>query len=200
MEANIDKAIKKQGFEKGLLLGVILLVLGIFTYYLIVSLTTSMMVIVFAPVLTSIILPLFIAVLFTLNLRKSIGGFWDFRRAVTGIFIMLLTSQMLSTLGKDVVFAKLVEPQMADKMANSIISATTVMMEKSGMDQTQIDEKIAEVEKEFNQQKSPTIGHLIQGLVISIIMVFVLSLLFAAIFKKDPPKNGLDTAIDPALG
>ncbi|MFD2146578.1 DUF4199 domain-containing protein [Mucilaginibacter antarcticus] len=197
MEKNIDKLIKKEGFEKGLLLGVIMLALGIFTFYFITEMTDSMWMIVFTPVITSIILPLVIAVFFTLNLRKAIGGYWDLRKAVTGIFIMFVTSYALSSIGRDIIFAKLVEPQMTDKMAKAIVNATTAM--KSGAEQSQIDEKITEIEKKFDEQKSPTIGNIIQGIVISIIMVFVLALLFAAIFKKEPPRNSLDTAIDPAL-
>ncbi|MES2810197.1 MAG: DUF4199 family protein, partial [Bacteroidota bacterium] len=121
MDANIDKQIKKQGLEKGLFLGVIMLALGIFTYYFITEMTQSMWAIISFPVLTSFIIPVIIAVFLTLGLRKSIGGYWDFKKAVTGIFIMFLTSQVLLYIGRDVIFAKLVEPQMVDKMATAII-------------------------------------------------------------------------------
>jgi hypothetical protein len=199
MDKSIDSQIKRQGFEKGIGLGVIMLALGIFTFYFITSMTDSMWLIVFTPVITSIILPLFIAVFFSLNLRKAIGGFWDFKQAVTGIFIMFLTCYVLSSIGRDVLFAKLVEPQMTEKMATAIVNSTTKMLEKANTEQTVIDEKIADIEKKFDEQKSPTWGNIIQGIVISIIMIFVLSLIFAAIFKKDPPRNGLDYAIDPTV-
>jgi hypothetical protein len=199
MGEKLDTRIKKQGFEKGILLGVILLALGIFTFYFITGMTQSMWLIIFMPVITSIIIPLFIAVLFSLSLKKAIGGFWNLKQAVTGIFIMFLTSHAISTIGRDIIFAKLVEPQMVEKMATAIVNSTTGMLEKSGAEQSQIDEKMAEIEKKFDEQKNPTWGNIIQGVVISIIMVFVLALIFGAIFKKDPPMNSLDDAINPTI-
>ncbi|MEO6849382.1 MAG: hypothetical protein ABI203_04530, partial [Mucilaginibacter sp.] len=59
-------------------------------------------------------------------------------------------------------------------------------LEKSGQDQTTIDNKVAEIQKQFDDQKNVTTGKKIEGIAISIILIFAVALLFAAIFKKEP--------------
>ncbi len=199
MEENLNSLIKKSALTKGLILGAVFLFMGIFTFYFTTSMTDSMWLIIFAPILFSIIIPIAISVFVTLDLRKQIGGYWIFRQAVTGTFIMFFIAYIVSSVGRDLVFAKLVEPQMAEKMSEAMVSATSKMMEKSGADQEKIDEKTTDIQKQFDAQTHPTPGKVIQGIAISIILIFVFSLIFAAIFKKEKPRNLLEDAIDPAI-
>ncbi|HEY0244039.1 MAG TPA: hypothetical protein VGC01_00620, partial [Mucilaginibacter sp.] len=56
-----------------------------------------------------------------------------------------------------------------------------------GNSQAVIDKNIADMKKDFVQQQSTSIGSIIQGLVISILFVFLFALIFGSLFKKDPP-------------
>ncbi|GAA4315059.1 hypothetical protein GCM10023149_11500 [Mucilaginibacter gynuensis] len=183
----LQQSIRKAAIPSGVLLGVILLVLGIFSFYFVVSIASSFWLIVSGPLLFGILVPLVIAVFFVLDLRKKIGGFWTLKQATSGIFILFIVGNIVSTIGRDLLFAKVIEPQMVEKMQNTMVNATTKFMEDQNVEQAEIDKKIAEVEKGFDAQKDAGVAKYIQGVVISIIMTFVLALIFAAIFKREPP-------------
>ena len=108
---NLDKQIKKQSIYFGLVLGVISLALSILTFYLIISSTSSLIFIIAGPILLSFIIPIVLVVLLCLDFRKKIGGFWVFKQAVTGIFIMFFIAFAIQTIGKDLIFAKFIEPK-----------------------------------------------------------------------------------------
>jgi hypothetical protein len=182
----LEQKIRKASLNSGLILGLIFLVLGICTFYLITSLT-SMWAILVVPICFSIIIPIVLVVLFCMDIRKKIGGFWTFKQAATGIFIMFFAAYIVQSVGRDLIFAKFIEPNMVEKTQQATINATTAMLEKSGAEQSQIDTKIATIQKQFDDQKNITVGKQIQSIGISIIFIFVCALIFGAIFKKDPP-------------
>jgi len=186
-QTELNKLIKKNALNSGLVLGGVSLVLGIFSFYFITSMTSSFWMIIFGPLIFAIIMPIIIAIFMAKDLRKKIGGFWNFKQAVTGIFIMFLVSAALSRVLNDYVFAKLIEPDMVQKMETAMVNATTSMMEKSGADQEKIDAQTVKVEKGFEDQKNLTIAKALRSIAISIILIFVVALIFGAIFKKEPP-------------
>ena len=194
---NLDQQIKKNAFNSGIILGTVTLVLGIFTFYLITS-TSNIWMVFAAPIVLSILIPITIAVFFCIGLRRKIGGFWTFKQAVTGIFIMFFAAYVIQAIGSDLLFAKFVEPQMVEKVDNAVLTATKTMMEKANTPQETIDTKVEEMQKQFDDQKNVTVGKTIQGIVISIIFRFVFALIFAAIFKKEPLKTAAEY-VDPAV-
>jgi len=183
---NLDQLIKKNGATAGLLLGVIVLALGIFDFYYMTTMATSFWPMVLVPFCVSVIVEIGVAILFCNDLRKKIGGFWTFRQATTGIFIMFLVAYLVSYAG-NMVFSKVVEPNMLDKMKTAMVSATTDMMQKQNASQDKIDESIAKTEKSFDDQKDQSIGKIAKSLGISIIVIFVFALIFAAFYKKEKP-------------
>jgi hypothetical protein len=197
MEENLNQLIRKKALEKGLVLGVILLVAGIFSYYFITGMTDNMWLITFGPIVISVIIPLVVAIFLIIGLRREIGGFWVFKQAVTGIFIMFFVANLLSFIGRDLLFAKVIEPNMVENMQTAMVNSVSGMLEQSGQEQDQIDKKIEEINQQFEKQKNPTIGSIIQSQLIAIIFLFVMALIFGAIFKRDPIRNGLEDAIDP---
>jgi hypothetical protein len=196
---DLQQKIKSNSLKSGLLLGAILLVLSIFSFYMITGMASSLLTIILVPIVFSIIIPIGIVILFCFDLRKKIGGYWNLRQATTAIFIMFFAAYVIQYVGRDLIFAKLIEPNMVQKTQDVMVEATISMMEKNGVDQTQIDEKKAEIEKQFNDQKNVTIGKIIQGIVISIILMFVLALVFGAMFKKEPPLLADTSYEDPVV-
>jgi cytochrome c biogenesis factor len=191
----LDQQIRKKAIDSGILLGAISIVLSIFSFYLVTSIGKSFFVVVFGPVVI-VILSLAIMVVFAAQLRKKIGGFWTFRQATTGIAVMLFVSALLNVIVYNLAFGKLIEPKMIDKMETAMVGATTQMMEKSNADQDKIDKQNEAVQKQFEDQKNPTIGKIITGYAIQIILIFVFALILGAIFKR-PPLLKVEDAVDP---
>jgi hypothetical protein len=197
---DLKSLIKKEGLSSGLLLGLALLILGIIAYYLLISADAAVWLIVVVPVVFTMLIPIGIAIYFTIDVRKKVGGFWNFRQATTGIFIMFLVAFSIQYAGRDLLFAKLIEPDMVVKMQDAVVKSTAAMLEKSGAEQSKIDEKIDEIQSQFDSQKNQGIGKTIQGLAVSIIFVFIVALIFGAIFKKEKllsPYEVAENAIDP---
>jgi hypothetical protein len=192
-KTELDLAIRKNAINSGIVLGAVSFVLGIFSFYYITSMTSSFWMIIFGPLIFSVILPIIISVFTMLDIRKKIGGFWNFRQATTGAFIMFMVCYILSGVAS-FGFRKLIEPDMVLKTQTAMVDATTAMMEKSGADQEKIDKQTSDVKKKFEDQIDPSIGATVKSIAIAIILFFVVALIYGAIFKKDKP---LFDVIDP---
>lgn len=185
MTAPTLENLKPEAAKNGIGLGLISLVLGVISAYLLVEIS-SMMAVFLVPLVIGLLIPIGIAVFFSFNLRKKIGGYWNLRQATSGIFIMFLVAYLITVIG-NLVFNKLVEPDMPAKIQATVVEATSSMMKSQGVAQELIDEKVKEMNESFEQKEQGTILQTIQGHVIGVIIVFVVALLFGAIFKKEPP-------------
>jgi hypothetical protein len=177
--------LKPEAAKNGIGLGLIALVLGIISAYLLVG-TSSLMAVFLIPLGIGLLIPILIAVFFCFDLRKKIGGFWNLRQATSGIFIMFLVAYLISVVG-NLAFNKLIEPDMAARIQTTVVDGTSSMMQKQGIDQEVIDKKIEELNADFERKTQGTVMQTIQGHIIGVIIVFVFALLFGAIFKKEPP-------------
>jgi len=181
---DIEQRIKTNGVKNGLILGVVITALSIASYYLITT-TASPFIFVGAPVIFSVFIPIFLVIFLAFKARKDIGGYWTFKQATTGIFIMFLVAFIFNYIGKEIIFDKVIEPDNAVKVQAAAINAKISILKERHSSQALIDQNIAELKKDFSQT-SPSIGNAMTGIVISIIFVFILALLFGALFKKDP--------------
>jgi hypothetical protein len=179
------ESLKPEALKNGIGLGLISLVLGIITSYLLVG-TESMMTVFVVPMIFGLVIPLIAAVFFCFDLRKKIGGFWTLRQATSGIFIMFITAYVLSTVGS-VIFNKFIEKDMTVRIQTTVVNATSSMMKSQGMDEDLIEKKVEEMNDDFDKKNKGTIMQTIQGHVIGVIIVFVVALLFGAVFKKEKP-------------
>ncbi|MDN5284814.1 MAG: hypothetical protein JWR38_1088 [Mucilaginibacter sp.] len=186
MSENIDKVIRKQGVVSGILLGIIVTIVSIFSFYYLTEMVTSTALIVAGYfVLFPIIIPLGCAVFFVLRLRAKIGGYWSFKQAVGGIFIIFLVACVTQFIFKDVVFTRLVEPNIVEKTEKALINDAVLDFKRRKVSQKDIDLKVKEIQSNLDPQKHITIAQQVQGLGISIIFLFVLALIFAAFFKRE---------------
>jgi len=184
--SGLDKDIRKNALYSGLALGAVMFVLGLVAFYVIIA-TTSIWVMSLVPMLLSVIVPVLVAIVMSLDLRKKAGGYWSLKQATTGIFIMFIIAYAANTIARDMIFVKLVEPEMLQKTENAVINSTTAMMQKSGVEQTAIDSKTNDLRKRFEEQKNVSVGKTLMGIGTTIILIFVVALIFAAFLKKEPP-------------
>lgn len=127
-----------------------------------------------------------LAVYFTLNLRKKVGGYWDFKEALKHIFVLFFVQAVITTLFSTA-FIKYIEPGYADFTREKMLNSMTQLYENIGMDQEDVDTALEQLEAQLDKQLDPTVGEFFQGLGIAVILYFVGALIFAAIFKRSRP-------------
>jgi len=184
---NLQQQIKVNGIKTGILLGLVITALSITSYYFITSISNSPVLFVAGPIVFSIFIPILLVVFFSFNQRKRVGGFWTFKQATTGIFVMLLTAYFLQLVGKDLIFDKLIEPNNVANTQKVALAAKAEIMKQRGAKQADIDKSLNDLKDEFSRQKNISIGGTAQSIVFSTLFAFVFAIIFASLFKKDPP-------------
>jgi len=125
-----------------------------------------------------------LAIYFCMDIRKKIGGYWSFRQALSSIFLMFFIQGAIVFLFT-IIFAK-IEPGYVLKMKEISMNAVQ-LLEKIGMNQDEIDKAVAASESEIEKKLNPGVPQFFIGLATIALMYFIGALIFAAIFKKDPP-------------
>lgn len=180
MESNLTQ-LNKQALSNGLLIGGISAILNILIYYIYPQMMGATM---FGILMMVVALALY--VFFTIDLRKKIGGFWSFKEAMKGIFLMSFIAGLLGIV-INFVFYKFIEPGAFEKISGIITENLSATYEKIGMDQETIDKTIEKVLESMKSQFDPGFGDILKNLGVAVIIQFIMSLIFAAIFKKEAP-------------
>ena len=196
MEDQIKKAtIGKLGVQYGLLIGGITIVLAV-VFRIVDPLMqfTNLWVQIFGGVLG-----IFLVVIFGLEIRKRIGGYWSFGEAFRGLMTMAVFITIITILYNFVLF-KFVDPDMPTKINDATESVMAERLAKMNMDQDKIDEVTKMFHNgEFKAKLEPTLKNEALGVCYSILFYIVINLIIAACIKKNKPLNTLDTAIDPTV-
>lgn len=180
-----QKKLKKTGAIYGLILGIVMILAGIISFYLMSS-TSTLAVVIGTPIIFSILLPLTVAIVLIINLRKRINGYWSLRQATTGIFILFLVAYIVSTTG-NIAYTKASGPGLKIKTKENLIHVTSSFLERQGEDQAEIDAAVEKVNAGFAESPDLKMGNIIMGYLQAVIIIFVVALIFAAIFKREPP-------------
>jgi peptidoglycan biosynthesis protein MviN/MurJ (putative lipid II flippase) len=109
MEFSIEN-LNKAASTNGLIIAIISTVIGVVTYYVFPSMLGSIGFGIGAGVVS-----LLIYIFFTIDLKKKIGGFWNFKEALKGIFLMSFIAGIIYSL-ENIVFYKFVETEAFDKI------------------------------------------------------------------------------------
>jgi hypothetical protein len=177
----MESTSNKLAINNGLFIGGISAVLNILIYYIYPQMMGNTIYGIFMMLIAS-----GLYIFFTIDLRKKIGGFWSFKEALKGIFLMSFIAGLLSTF-VNFVFYKFIEPGAFEQISGIITENLTVTYEKLGMDQATIDNTIEKVLESMKSQFNPSFVDLLKTLGIGVLIQFIMSLIFAAIFKKEQP-------------
>jgi len=180
MELSIEN-LNKAASTNGVIVGILSTVIGIVTYYAFPSLLGS-----FTFGIATLIISLLIYVFFTIDLKKKIGGFWSFREALKGIFLMSFVAGFIYSI-VNFAFYKFIEPGAFEKISGYMEIGMTETFEKMGMGQEQIDEAVSRQIEGIKDQYDPSPAQFFKNLGTAVIVQFIMSLIFAAIFKKEAP-------------
>ncbi|MVN21092.1 DUF4199 family protein [Mucilaginibacter sp. HMF7410] len=186
MMQDLNRQIRIKGAIYGIVLGVIILALNLISYFIMVKLNTPKWVTAFSQPLFTNVLPIVAAALICFRLRKKIGGYWTLRQASSGIFAMFLTSYLIFFFGM-LLYSKVIDPAMALNIENKIESVKAAIRKDQGVSQQHIDEETKGLRKDFNERENTSVLRSVQSFGIVIVLVFLASLIFAALFKNDPP-------------
>ncbi|SEG12650.1 DUF4199 domain-containing protein [Sphingobacterium lactis] len=176
--------VKKKAIINGVILGIISLVLSIISLYILKS-ATSLMTSSVINFFVNYIIFLAVAILFTIQLRKAIGGYWSFSTALKNIFIMLAIAAVIGTVGIGIF--NMVNPNVQIEAIENTQNLTIEMMEANNMADDQIDTMLENLDQQKESLANMSIGQNLKGLAISLVLYFVLALILAAIFKKEKP-------------
>lgn len=180
MELSLQN-LNKAASTNGVIIGILSSVIGVVTYYMFPSMLGSM-----SYGIGILIVSLLIYIFFTIDLRKKIGGYWNFREALKGIFLMAFVAGILYSV-VNYVFYKFVEPDAFEKISGYVESGMSQTFENMGMEQDKIDEAVSKQVEGLKGQYDPTPMQFLKNMGIAVLVQFVMSLIFAAIFKKEPP-------------
>jgi hypothetical protein len=180
MEFSLEN-LNKAASTNGVIIGILSTVIGVVTYYVFPSMLGSI-----GFGIGTLVVSLLIYIFFTIDLKKKIGGFWSFKEALKGIFLMSFIAGIIYSLA-NVGFYKFVEPGAFEKIAGFMESGMSKTFENMGMEQEQIDEAVEKQIEGIKAQYDPTFAQFFKNLGIAVIIQFVMSLIFAAIFKKEAP-------------
>lgn len=184
---DLNRQIRIKGAQYGAVLGAVILALHLFSYFLMTKVSTPLWVTAFSPLIFTNLLPIVAAVLLCLRLREKIGGYWELRQASSGIFVMFLTSYLIFFFGF-LLFSKVIEPATDINLQNKIESVKAAIRQNQGTSQQHINEETKGLRKDFNdRQKSGVLGF-VQSFGIVVVLLFLASLIFGALFKNDPPQ------------
>lgn len=183
-EETITADLRKKALSYGVILGLISFILGVISLFIVQG-GTSFYTALFLGTGLNLVVFIALACFFSTQLRKSIGGYWDFSTALKNIFIMLAISAVLSTVATSLLNA--FYPQLQEAALTQTINNYIETMEDLGVPDEQIDTQVAAFEEELASLGTLSVGQIVKGIGISLILYFVLSLILAAIFKKEKP-------------
>ena len=116
--------------------------------------------------------------------KKQLGGFIELKQAFQTMFVAVLIFELIYTLF-NFIYLKYIDPDFFTTMKDAVIS----LMEKSNVDQEQIDETIEKYDKE--SAKNMNLGSILTSYAIWIAVSGFFALIFALIIRKkaDPFVN-----------
>ncbi len=183
---DLNRQIRIKGVKYGAVLGVIILVLHLISYFLMVKVSTPLWITAFSPLIFTNIFPIVAAVFLCLRLRKKIGYHWDLRQAASGIFVMFLTSYFIFFFGF-LLFSKVIEPATDINLQNKIESVKAAIRKGQGISMQHISEETKALRKDYNDRQNSGFWGFVQSFGIVVLLLFLASLIFGALFKNEPP-------------
>ena len=183
MELQLEKPvnIRQEAIKNGLIMAGVNIVIFLVVNYVIPDLMGSIVLGVI-----QVVIGISIAVALILDMRKKIGGYWIFSQALLHIFVMFIISATIVYIFT-ILFGKFIDTTYPERMAALMTEKMQGMFESLGMDQDKIAEALEKQNAEMEKQFNPSFGQAVVGLGIQAAMYFVGALIFAAIFKRNPP-------------
>jgi len=128
-------------------------------------------------------IPIVIAVLGGLKQKKALGGYMSFGEALKTVFLVFVIGTLIST-AFNYVLLNYIDVPFREALAQESAVVMEKMMRKFGASETTIEKSVADT----LNGNSYSIGKVLLGYVFFLIGWFIVSLIIAAIIKKNKPE------------
>ena len=118
------------------------------------------------------------------TIRKEAGGYWTFGEAFKSFLVMSLIICLISTL-YNVLLMGVIDPGLPERAGAAIDEKTSEFMLSMGMTEDQVEQEIAKASGA--DRLRVTVKNTITSFGVMLAIYGVLSLILAAILKKQPP-------------
>ena len=176
----MNEIIKKNGINFGIILGVFSVLFTTAIYVIDLKLFTSWWI-----GLVSIAIAITIGVVLVSKTKKQLNGVLPFKDAFTVYFIAALIGTVISTVYNYVLF-NFIDPSAKETLKEITMKYTAEMMEKFGAQAAQVNEAMKKVAETDNY----SLGNMLMGLAIALVVQAIFGLILAAIFKSKSPSQG----------
>ena len=177
-----DADVNKLSVRGGLIIGVITIVLFLVFHFIdpVLQFTSYWVSIL------SLVIVIALLVIYSLDTRKKIGGYWSFGQAYLSLLIMAVCMVVLSTLFNFVIFK--LEPDLPAKINSAMLDKLSTTLSNMGLEQAKIDETTKQFQDgTFEAKLQPTLKNECTTLAIGLLMYAIINLIIAACVKKKPP-------------
>lgn len=175
-------------FKYGLILGIAFFVLGLISLYMMQSADSFLVMTIAYPVIFQLVIPLVIVIFICINLRKQIGGYWTFKQALKSIFLVFFIGWLFS-FSLNLAYTKLVDTSVMEKTQDHMKESFVTFMKKQNIDDEKIDSEVAKLDEQFAKQNEFSAATTFRNITIAVSIIFVIALIFAAIFKRTRPQR-----------
>jgi len=179
MDQAIKTNINKQAFLYGVIVGVIYIVL-----LTVENMFVSNMFGFYAIKIVGFLLYLTAIGLFAGQIRKSLGGYIDFKTVFGAIFIMILVSEVFYFV-YNYIYLLYIDPNFMEKIKESTLG----WMEKNKVPQESLDTTSAKFDQQIEEAKHFSIGKNLLNFFSFVVLDSLFGLIVAAIVKKNKPVN-----------
>lgn len=120
---------------------------------------------------------------FYVGWRKERGGYVSFKEAYMFGLLTMIMSGVINLMYTAVLYG-VIDPELPNKLFEAVVESTVRMMESFGLPDSEIDKAIEQLEDQPDQF---SIMAMVKNFPIQILVYAAISLIMAAIFKKERP-------------
>ena len=184
---NENNAPTKSWINNGVIFGAVLVAMSVLMYVIVDLEKISLM--GFAGIgIVFGILPVIIGLIIIIrNYRKELGGFMTLKQGMLyGTYTTFVAAVIVAIYS--LAFNNFIDPDYVKKTQEAVMEKTYNFMESSGVPQDAIDEQIGKMEEKMQKEiDNAKLISPLKSILYTTIMGFVISLILAAIFKKQRP-------------
>jgi len=169
-------------FRNGLIIGGISTVLTLVFFFInpVIQFTNFVV-----PIL-SVVIVIALLVILAIDIRKKLGGYWNFGQAFLSLFITSVFVIIISLLVNFIIIK--LNPTLPQTINDAMADTMSQRLEKMGVDQTQIDATTKMfTDGEFIAKLQPTLFNELKSLGGALVFYAIIDLIIAACIKKTPP-------------
>lgn len=173
----------KNTINTSLTLSLFLILIKILASYLVISFVKGFILIILVYALLTFVLPMILTLFLIHDLREKTGGFWSFKDATLKILIVLSVSVVLNYVGVQILFTKLIDPDMTENVRLTIYDATLQMIENQNISRD-ADNKLNEVKNKLEETENLNYTDNIFRVMKSFLIILISSIILGFIYQK----------------